>query len=231
MGQSLCTCHKKSPKNSEKKINIYKSIPNNSDDFQDNNNNIMSKNLPMNNDDKSIYINNNINDKNKIINDLNTLDNKYNNIKLKNNIFYDDIEEKEEYISNYRAFLTELNNQINNLKDYLNIRLINQNNNDNYFNKDENNELINDIENISNKINEMELLLENQKIELKNLEGNFKIIQEQFNMIRKNEQDDLNNQQFRYSIDIKSIKDQMNQIENIITKLHENKMLYNQKKI
>ena len=231
MGQSLCTCHKKSPKNSEKKINIYKSIQNNSDDFQDNNNSIMSKNLPKNNDDKNIYINNNINDKNKIINDLNTLDKKYNDIKLKNNIFYDDIEEKEEYISNYRAFLTELNNQINNLKDYLNIRLINQNNIANYFNKDENNELINDIENISNKINEMELLLENQKIELKNLEGNFKIIQEQFNMIRKNEQDDLNNQQFRYSIDIESIKDQMNQIENIITKLHENKMLYNQKKI
>ena len=231
MGLSLCTCHKKSPKNSEKKINIYKSIQNNSDDFQDNNNNIMSKNLPKNNDDKNIYINNNINDKNKIINDLHTLDKKYNDIKLKNSIFYDDIEEKEEYISNYRAFLTELNNQINNLKDYLNIRLINQNNNDNYFNKDENNELINDIENISNKINEMELLLENQKIELKNLEGNFKIIQEQFNMIRKNEQDDLNNQQFRYSIDIESIKDQMNQIENIITKLHENKMLYNQKKI
>ena len=231
MGQSLCTCHKKSPKNSEKKINIYKSIQNNSDDFQDNNNSIMSKNLPKNNDDKNIYINNNINEKNKIINDLNTLDKKYNDIKLKNNIFYDDIEEKEEYISNYRAFLTELNNQINNLKDYLNIRLINQNNNDNYFNKDENNELINDIENISNKINEMELILENQKIELKNLEGNFKIIQEQFNMIRKNEQDDLNNQQFRYSIDIESIKDQMNQIENIITKLHENKMLYNQKKI
>ena len=231
MGQSLCTCHKKSPKNSEKKINIYKSIQNNSDDFQDNNNSIMNKNLPKNNDDKNIYINNNINDKNKIINDLNTLDKKYNDIKLKNSIFYDDIEEKEEYISNYRAFLTELNNQINNLKDYLNIRLINQNNNDNYFNKDENNELINDIENISNKINEMELLLENQKIELKNLEGNFKIIQEQFNMIRKNEQDDLNNQQFRYSIDIESIKGQMNQIENIITKLHENKMLYNQKKI
>ena len=231
MGQSLCTCHKKSPKNSEKKINIYKSIQNNSDDFQDNNNSIMSKNLPKNNDDKNIYINNNINEKNKIINDLNTLDKKYNDIKLKNSIFYDDIEEKEEYIYNYRAFLTELNNQINNLKDYLNIRLINQNNNDNYFNKDENNELINDIENISNKINEMELLLENQKIELKNLEGNFKIIQEQFNMIRKNEQDDLNNQQFRYSIDIESIKDQMNQIENIITKLHENKMLYNQKKI
>ena len=231
MGQSLCTCHKKSPKNSEKKINIYKSIQNNSDDFQDNNNSIMSKNLPKNNDDKNIYINNNINDKNKIINDLNTLDKKYNDIKLKNNIFYDDVEEKEEYISNYRAFLTELNNQINNLKDYLNIRLINQSNIANYFNKDENNELINDIENISNKINEMELLLENQKIELKNLEGNFKIIQEQFNMIRKNEQDDLNNQQFRYSIDIESIKDQMNQIENIITKLHENKMLYNQKKI
>ena len=231
MGQSLCTCHKKSPKNSEKKINIYKSIQNNSEDFQDNNNNIMSKNLPKNNDDKNIYINNNINEKNKIINDLNTLDKKYNDIKLKNSIFYDDIEEKEEYISNYRAFLTELNNQINNLKDYLNIRLINQSNIANYFNKDENNELINDIENISNKINEMELLLENQKIELKNLEGNFKIIQEQFNMIRKNEQDDLNNQQFRYSIDIESIKDQMNQIENIITKLHENKMLYNQKKI
>ena len=231
MGLCLCTCHKKSPKNSEKKVNTYYSFQKNSDDFQDNCNYIMTQNFSKNNEDKNTYINKNINDKYKIINDLNSLDKKYNNIKLKNNLFYDDIEEKEEYISNYRAFLIELNHQINILKDYLNICLINQNNIDNYFNKDEDNELINDIENISNKINEMESLLEKQKTESKNLEGNFKIIQEQFNMIKKNEQDELNYQKFRYSINIECIKTQINQIKNIINKLRENKMLYDQKKI
>ena len=207
MGQGYCSCHKRSPKNSYIKSNINISCQNNSDDFQDNKN-----------------------ERNKIINDLNTLDKKYNVIKLKNKIFYDDIEEKEEYISNYREFLTELNHQINNIKDNLNIYIINQQYFDNYFNKDEEIEFIKDIENISNKINQMESVLENQKIELKNLEGDFKIIQEQFNMIKNNEQNELNNQQFMNSKDIETLKEQINQIENITKKLGANKMLY-QKKI
>ena len=207
MGQGYCSCHKRSPKNSYIKSNINISCQNNSDDFQDNKN-----------------------ERNKIINDLNTLDKKYNVIKLKNKIFYDDIEEKEEYMSNYREFLTELNHQINNIKDNSNIYIINQQYFDNYFNKDEEIEFIKDIENISNKINQMELVLENQKIELKNLEGDFKIIQEQFNMIKNNEQNELNNQQFMNSKDIETLKEQINQIENITKKLGANKMHY-QKKI
>ena len=56
----------------------------------------------------------------------------------------------------------------------------------------------------------MESVLENQKIELKNLEGDFKIIQEQFNMIKNNEQNELNNQQFMNSKDIETLKEQIN---------------------
>ena len=124
MGQGLGTCYKRSPKNSDIKSNTYNSFQINSDDFQGNYNNT---------------------ERYKIIIELNTLDKKYNYIKLKNKIFYDDIGEKEEYISNYREFLTELNHQINNIKDNLNIYVINQIYFDNYFSKDEENELINDI--------------------------------------------------------------------------------------
>ena len=104
---------------------------------------------------------------------------------LKNNKFFDDIEEKKEYIKNYREFLSEFNHQINNLQDHLNVALDNKQFFDNLFSKEESIELLNDIENKLNKINEMEFLLEKQKIEFKNLENNFKIIQEQFNEIKK----------------------------------------------
>ena len=53
MGQGYCSCHKRSPKNSDITSNINISCQNNSDDFQDNKN-----------------------ERNKIINDLNTLDKK-----------------------------------------------------------------------------------------------------------------------------------------------------------
>ena len=148
----------------------------------------------------------------------------YNDIKSKNNKFYDDIEEKKDYIKNYRAFLSELNHQINNLKDHLDIALYSKKFGNNLFNKEESTELLNDIENISNKINEMESLLEKQKIKLKNLESNFKIIQEQFNEIKKNEQSDM------FSIDIGSMQDQIVESKNIIKKLKVNKMFYEQKK-
>ena len=225
MGQ--CPCHKQSPTNSEFQHNInYNPIP-----YNNNNNKIIyDYNLykekymhPKINEEKH-FINIRINDNTKI-NDLNNLKWRYDDIKNKNKFFYDDIEEQESYINNYKEFITELNYQINNLKDKLNISLVTEKF---LLEKEENNELLNNFDNISNKINQFYYLIENQKIQLKYLENNFQIIQEQFNEIKKNQKI---NQDCILSSDIQYIKEQLNQSEKIIKKLNENKKLYDQKKL
>ena len=147
------------------------------------------------------------------------------NNKIDDLIDYDDIEKKSEYIKNYRAFLAELNHKINNLNDHLNIALYSKQKYDDLFSKEESIELLNDIENNLNKINEMESLLEKQKTELKNLESNFKIIQEKFNEVNISYA-----QNFTLSKDNKLIQAQIAQSTNIIKKLKENKFLCDQKK-
>ena len=225
MGNCSISCNMISRKNSEIITNIYNAPLNTKNALFDNN---IHNTLQKTKEEKPYIfnsdINDNDNDNNPKIEDLNNLDMHYNDIKSKNNKFYDDIEEKKDYIKNYRAFLSELNHQINNLKDHLDIALYSQKFGNILFDKEESTELLNDIENISNKINEMESLLEKQKIKLKNLESNFKIIQEQFNEIKKNEQSDM------FSIDIGSMQDQIVESKNIIKKLKENKMFYDQKK-
>ena len=220
---SSSSCHDDSSKNSEVTTNIYNTPLNSKNAFLDNN---ICDIIKENKEEKPYICNSDINNKEE----LKALEIHYNDIKLKNKQFYDDIEEKKEYIKNYKAFLAELNHQINNLKEHLDIALSSQKFGDNLFSKEESTELLNDIENISNKINEMELFIEKQKIELKNLENNFKIIQEQFNEIKKDEQNSPNNKNFMFSTDIDSILEQIFQSIDIIKKLKENKMFYDQKK-
>jgi len=231
MGQ--CSCDKQSSTNPQYQANT------NYDPINYNNNNNYNNNIkydynlykekymsPINNEEKP-FINIRINDNTKI-NDLNKLKWHYDDIKIKNKFFYDDIEEQESYINNYKEFIIELNYQINNLKDKLNISLVTEKNLENLLEKDENNELLNNLDNISNKINKFYYLIEKQKTELKYLENNFQIIQEQFNEIKKNQQI---NQDNILSTDIQYIKAQLNQSEIIINKLNQNKKLYDQKKL
>ena len=151
----------------------------------------------------------------KPINNYNNyLEKQHNYMKSKSKKFYDDISDKEEYISNYRQFLEEFNRQIIGLKDMLNISLSNKKYFGNLLGKEESNELFYDIENISNKIHEMELIIEKQSIELKNLESNFKTIQEKFNENKKNEQNIQDKKNHKFSLDILSIKNKMEQTEN-----------------
>ena len=163
------------------------------------------------------------------MNEVNDLNRKFDEIKSKNKIFYDNIEEQESYIENYRTFISELNYQINNFKTHLRISTTKEIFFENLLNREENNELLNNIENISNKIDEFNDLIEKQKSELKNLENNFQIIQEQFNVIKINSK---NNQNFQNNnnilINIESIKEQLKQSENIIKKLQKNKFIYEQ---
>ena len=155
-------------------------------------------------------------------NDIDILNKKYNDIKIKNRIFYDDIEIQKQYCKNYRAFVTELYHQLNDLNDQLNINLIEQEYNQ-YIQKEENEDLLYDLENISNRINEFKYLINMQKHELKNLENNFLIIQEQFNNINENEQNLI-------PIKLNYIKQNLIENENIVKRLNQNKILYEQKK-
>jgi len=188
--------------------------------------------FPKNFNEEKPYINIHVKNSTKI-NDLNNLYWRYNDIKTKNKFFYDDIEKQESYIKNYKTFIAELNYQINNLKDKLNISVIAEKYFANLLNEKENNELYNNIDNISNKINQFYNLIEKQKIELKYLENNFQIIQEQFNEIEKNKNKNKNkqkNQDYLFSTNIQYIKEQLNQSEKIIKNLNQNKMLYDKKK-
>ena len=238
MGQ--CPCDKSPPNNYQFPTNNnYNNI--NNINYNNKQNNIYDKKrkysnhlykeknkFPQKNIEKTQYINININDYTKK-NEVNDLNRKYNEIKSKNKIFYDDIEEQESYIENYRTFISELNYQINNFKTHLRISTNKEKFFENLLNREENNELLNNIENISNKIDEFNDLIEKQKSELKNLENNFQIIQEQFNVIKINSK---NNQNFQNNnnilINIESIKEQLKQSENIIKKLQKNKFIYEQ---
>ena len=98
--------------------------------------------------------------------------------------YYNDIQEKEALIPNYRVIASELNNELSNVKDQSNISSSwGINDQQQTLKEDEKIYTLNDLEEITNEINEFQNLLENQKTLLKNLENNFKMIQEQFNDI------------------------------------------------
>ena len=80
---------------------------------------------------------------------INDLNKQYNDIKINNKILYDDIEEQESYIANYKFFISELYYQINNLKDHLNISINKEKYYTDLFSKEESKELLNNIEIIS----------------------------------------------------------------------------------
>ena len=174
-----------------------------------------------------ITLNGNADNKKETLNDL---EKQFNDIRSKSSRFHDDIKEKEKYIPNYRELLEEFNRQIIGLKDNLNIAYLNQKHFGNLLSKEESDELLNDIENISSKIIEMESLIEKQKTEIKSLESNFEIIQEKFNETKNNSQNSPNDQNRKFSVDIQSIKRLIEQTETIIKKLNENKEFYDQKK-
>ena len=163
---------------------------------------------------KKNHMNKNLNE-NNIIN----LNNQYNNIKIKNRIYYDDIEVQEKYLSNYRNFVTELNYQLSDLKDQLHISLNQEKLIQNILTREENADLLNNLERITNNINEFHNLIEKQKTFLKYLENNFHLIQTQFNYINEtpNENSVL--------INTDSIKELLYENKNLVKLLQDNKLL------
>ena len=151
----------------------------------------------------------------------------YNDIKVQNIIYYNDIEVQEKYISNYKTYVSELSFRLSELNNNLNISYDTPDGNEPNINeKNENNYLLNDLDEINNKINEFHYLIENQKVELKNLENNYRIVQEQFNniKIKINKGKSINN---KY---ISLINEQLNESKEIEIKIKNNQMIYNAKR-
>ena len=84
---------------------------------------------------------------------------RYNDRKTKGINYYNDIVEKENFVSNYKLYLSKLNNELSSLKDLLNISSFEDKKEEKITNIDEKNELINDLREKTNKINEFQNIL------------------------------------------------------------------------
>ena len=156
--------------------------------------------------------------------------NEYNDRKKKCVNYQNDIMEKEKLISIYREKVTVLNIEFGRLRDQLNISSNNQNNSMKTINIDEKKYLIDNLEEITNKINKFYYLLQNQRTFLKNLENDFNTIQQQFNDIEKkiNKKEKANT---NFIINkITTLKQQLKENEKIITNLEKNKRESDKKK-
>ena len=154
---------------------------------------------------------------------INELNKTFTDIKIYSLIFYDDLNTQKNYCENYKAYVSELNYQLNNLKDQLNISISEEKNTQYILTKEENIDLINDLGVITNRINEYNELIENQKTELKHLESNFNIIQQELN-------DTNTDNKSLIKVKIESIEKQLSENKNIIKKLENNKIKYEEKK-
>ena len=191
----------------------------------------MNKNkLNHDNNNNNVHITNISFNKIKTKSNISILNNQYNNIKTKNIIYYDDIETQEKYLANYKEFVAELNFQLSDLKDQLHISLCQEKVIQNILSKEENADLLNDLENISNNINQFNYLIQKQKNLLKYLENNFNSIQSQFNELKENYSYGLITIDEMAQIKMDSIKQLLKENQTIEKNLRENKLLYDQKR-
>ena len=163
-----------------------------------------------------------------------TLNSQYNDIKINYLIYYDDIELLEKYISNYKTYVTELNYQLSDLNDKLNIAYSNPEDNNQNINNvnsiNENTYLLNNLDEINNKINIFHSLLEKQKAELKNLENHYRNIQEQYNEIKKKLKKGKSNNSNSILNKINLIQKQLDENTGIMINLKDNQKEYYQMK-
>ena len=97
------------------------------------------------------------------------------------------------------------------------------------MNKKEKSQLLNDLDNISDKVKQLESIIENQNNQIKDTEINYKMIQEKFHEIKLNR----NNPEIQQGILLKNndiILNQLNELGEISNKLQKNKSLYDSKK-
>ncbi len=193
--------------------NLYNKQNRNTNDFYQNpNRNIQQKN-------------NNI----KLNSDMKELKQKFKNIKNRYKLYYQDLKIQKECMTNYKYFINELNQQLNDFHEQLNISIYGQKLEENLINGSENIKLLEELENISYKINQLNSILELQNKELKNIEINYKLTQEKLYEIKYS----FNNDEINKNV-ILMVKNDiihyLNELEEIGKKLEKNKKLYENKK-
>ena len=154
----------------------------------------------------------------------NELKNKFKTILEKNEIYYQDMKKINEYISNYKSFLNDLNHELNNYHEQLNISIRGKKLGEPLSNKKYKSQLLKELDQVSFKIKELNSILDNQKSEIKNL-VNYKIIQEKLN-----EKENDFNQEKLISQNNKIISDKLIELDQISIRLQKNKSLYEDKK-
>lgn len=174
-----------------------------------------------------IQLNNNIA---KLFSNNIALSERFKQIKKQNKFYFKDIKNQEEYISNYKTFINELYYQLNNLYDQLNISVYGQKYEENLINKRETSQLLNELDQISNKINQLNSIIEAQNNEIKNIEIDYKLIQEKFHEIKLNYNSDDNTKQKILLVNNDIIYNELNELMQISNNLPRNKSFYDAKK-
>ena len=126
---------------------------------------------------------------------------------------------------------SEFNNELGNVKDQSNITSSQGDNIPQIINEDEKIYTLNDLEEITNKINEFQNLLEDQKTFLKNLENNFIMIQEHFNDINIKFQNKENANKELIDNKINTLNRYLEENQQLLNKIEDNKRLSEQKKV
>ena len=146
----------------------------------------------------------------------------FNYKKTKSIDYFKDIEEKENFVSQKKLYLSKLNKELSSLNDQLNISSLKQKKEEK-TNIDEKNDLLNDFEDITNKLNEFQNLLEKRKTLIKNLENNFIMIQDQIDIGEKlfNKKEIINNALIENKVN--KLNEQLEENEKIFIELKENK--------
>ena len=229
----FCSCNRRYQHNFQATSNVNYGQIYSSTDYKDFNNSNYTNNIkpysdyneekyiiPMNNEK---IINKNCNFNNEITSNINShiedLNKKYNTQKEQSKTFYDDINEQEKLIENYKSIINQkrnTNNELNKpsvMNGYL-----------------EKNQSIVNVDNLSNKVHKFNDLIENQKDELNNLEKIFKKIQDQLDNIKDNELNYPNIQDFFLFLSINNIKQKLYESKAVIRKLESNQKLFEENK-
>ena len=227
----VCTYNRSYPRNEQTTISInysptYYNINTNNtkDDFNSFKEEIVT--FPIQKS-QACFINNNID----INSDIDNLNKQYTDLKSQKKLFSKNIKEQEKCIYNYKSYISYLYYQKNVFKNNSNISVIEEEYYQNLFlSNNGNNDLLINIQNVSNKINEFNDLLDNQKNQLKNLQNSLENIQEQFYDINKPRQNNPSLKSFMVFTNINSIRNELTQNEIIIKNLEFNQIVYNAKK-
>ena len=155
------------------------------------------------------------------------LNKKFEDIKQKTIEYYKDIGSQKIYIDNYKTFINEINEEINKLKDQININLYEiQENEENKGKNNKITEFINYLETISVKIKQLSNIVDDTKnVQLKKVESIQNEVQEKFLELKeeKKKNDNLITLKNTYETNNNFISGKLKEMEQLVELLSSNK--------